>query len=342
MFNSLKKKLKGAVDKISKKVDEAPEVESVSEEIVEEKPVKEEVKEEVKEDKSGIFGKLKKKVGSKKISEEEFDEMFWDLELGLLENSVAVEVIDKIKESLKIDLVDVPIDKKNIKDIVSNTLHESISELFNSEEFDLIEVVKNTDGPYVILFLGVNGSGKTTSIAKIAKLLKSNGLKVVMAASDTFRAAAIEQLEIHGKNLEIGVIKHKYGSDSAAVAFDAIKHAKAKGIDVVLIDTAGRLHSNTNLMGELKKVVKISNPDLKVFVGESITGNDCVEQAVAFNESVGIDGIILSKADVDERGGAAISISYVSGKPILYFGTGQNYGDLEKFNLDKFFSNLGL
>ena len=175
-----------------------------------------------------------------------------------------------------------------------------------------------------------------------ANLLKQNGKSVVMAAADTFRAAAIDQLQEHADKLKIKLVKHDYGSDAAAVAFDAIKHAEAKGVDVVLIDTAGRLHSNTNLVDEMKKIVKIANPDLKIFVGESITGNDCVEQATQFNEAIGIDGIILSKADIDEKGGAAISISFVTQKPILYLGTGQEYKDLKPFNAKELLASLGL
>ena len=189
--------------------------------------------------------------------------------------------------------------------------------------------------------MGVNGSGKTTTTAKLTKLLQSNDMKVVLAASDTFRAAAIDQLQTWADKLNVRLIKHDYGADAAAVAFDAIKHAKSKKIDVVLIDTAGRMHSNINLRDELKKIVRIAKPDLKIFVGESITGNDCIEQATTFNESVGIDGIILSKADVDEKGGTAISISHVTDKPILYLGTGQELKDIEKFNLDKLIQSLG-
>ena len=165
---------------------------------------------------------------------------------------------------------------------------------------------------------------------------------VVIAAADTFRAAAIDQLQLHADKLNIKMIKHDYGSDAAAVAFDAVKHAEAKKIDVVLIDTAGRIHSNINLMDEMKKIIRVAKPDLKIFIGESITGNDCTEQAKKFNEAIGIDGIILSKADIDEKGGAAISISYITGKPILYIGTGQEYKDIKEFNPEMIMENLGL
>jgi fused signal recognition particle receptor len=188
----------------------------------------------------------------------------------------------------------------------------------------------------------VNGSGKTTTIAKMVKLFQDNNMKCVIAASDTFRAAAIQQLEEHANRLKVKLIKHDYGADPAAVAYDAIEHAKAKDLDVVFIDTAGRLHSNTNLMDEMKKIIRVAKPDMKIFIGESITGNDCVEQAKQFNEAVGIDAIILSKADVDEKGGAAISVSYVTGKPIIYIGTGQEYNDLEKFDKKLVLGTLGM
>jgi fused signal recognition particle receptor len=227
--------------------------------------------------------------------------------------------------------------------MIFDSLKESVETLFINNDFDIIsEIKKKKSKPYIVSFIGVNGSGKTTSMAKIANLLLKNNLSVVFAASDTFRAAAIQQLEEHANKLGIKMIKHDYESDPAAVAFDAIKHAEAKGIDVVLIDTAGRLHSNDNLMNELKKLIRVNKPDLKIFVGESITGNDCVEQAKLFNETVGIDAIVLAKADVDEKGGAAISVSFVTKKPIIFLGTGQTYDDLTKFDSRVIIKNIGL
>jgi fused signal recognition particle receptor len=222
-------------------------------------------------------------------------------------------------------------------------LRESVKGLFIDNDLNIIdEIRKKKDKPYIISFIGVNGSGKTTSMAKLAYLLQKNNLSVVFAASDTFRAAAIQQLQEHADKLGVKMIRHDYESDPAAVAFDAIQHAKSKGIDVVLIDTAGRLHVNDNLMNELKKLIRVNKPDLKIFVGESITGNDCVEQAKLFNEVVGIDAIILAKADVDEKGGAAVSVSYVTKKPIIYLGTGQKYDDLQEFKPEIIIKNIGL
>ncbi len=345
------KKKKVEIKKKEKKKEKKVEKEFVEED---EEEFKEEVKVEVKEpkveepeekefiEKKGFFKKIKEKVTTKKISESKFDELFNELEMAMLENNVALEVIDKIKEDLKMDLVNVPIKKKDIHNKIQDSLRESIKDLLVEGE-DLIKKVKeNKEKPFVIVFVGVNGSGKTTTIAKLAKKFLDNNLKPVMVASDTFRAAAIHQLEEHGKRIDVKVIKHDYGSDPAAVAFDGVKYAKAHNLDVVLVDTAGRLHSNVNLMDEMKKIVKVAKPDMKIFVGESITGNDCVEQAKSFNEAIKIDGIVLSKADVDEKGGAAISVSFVTREPILYLGNGQKYEDLDRFDSEKIISNLGL
>lgn len=281
------------------------------------------------------------------ITEEKFENFFWEIELMLLENNVAYEAIEEIKKELAEKIVGKEFQRGKIQDTLSSSIKEIIENIL-LQPFDLIEKIKQERGksdetkhPYVILFLGVNGSGKTTTLAKLAYLLKKSGLSCVLAASDTFRAAAIQQLEKHAEVLGVRLIKHDYGADAAAVAYDSIEYAKAKGIDVVLIDSAGRLHSNRNLMDELGKLVRVSKPDLKIFVGEMLTGNDCIEQAKEFDKAVGIDAVILTKSDVDEKGGTAISIGYVLNKPILFIGTGQKYSDLEKFDkkkiLDKIF-----
>jgi len=357
MFKFFKDKVKGALKKFSKKVEE--EVKDEEQEIIKEvvKPKKKAAKkkvvkkigkkevkkkvEEKEEVKKGIFGRIKEKIITKRISESKFDELYSDLEMVMLENNVALEVVDKIKDDLKEKLVDKPILRGEVSKKVSEGLKESIEDLFSIKGLDILKEVKKKK-PYVICFLGVNGSGKTTTIAKFAHLFKKKGFSVLMAAGDTWRAASIQQLEEHGKKLGVKVIKHNYGSDPAAVAFDGIKAAKAKDIDVVLIDTAGRQHSNKDLMREMEKIVRVAKPDLKIFIGESITGNDCVLQAQQFDEVVKIDGVVLTKADVDEKGGAAISIGYVTGKPILYLGMGQQYGDLERFDGNKIVSSLGI
>lgn len=285
--------------------------------------------------KMGFF----KKLLSKKITEDTFEDLFFDLEVTLLENNVATEVIDKIKDNLKTELVDSTAPRGSVAERVSSTLENTLKEVMSVGGKDLLELCSEHK-PLVVCFFGINGAGKTTSIGKLTRYFQNNGKSVVLAAADTFRAAAIDQLQEHADALGVKMIKHDYGSDPAAVAFDAVEHAKAKDIDVVLIDTAGRLHNNSNLMQEMEKIIRVAKPHQKIFVGESITGNDCVEQAKKFDELVGIDGIILSKADIDEKGGAALSISYVTGKPILYLGVGQGYDDLERYDRDKMLANL--
>ena len=299
-------------------------------------------KEETEEKKS-FFGVIKEKITTTKISGEKFENLFNDLELALLENNVAFEVVEKIKNDLKNNLVEKPIKRGEVEKTIIESLKESIEDLFLTPKINLIEKIKDKkESPYVIVFAGQNGSGKTTSIAKIANLLKENGISVTIAASDTFRAAAIQQIKEWGNKLNVKVIAHDYGSDPAAVAFDGIKYCQAHNINVLLIDTAGRQHSNKDLMREMEKIVRVAKPDLKIFVGESLVGSDAVLQAEDYNKSIGIDGIILTKSDVDEKGGAIISISYVTHRPIMYLGVGQNPNDLVEFDSRKVIEGLGL
>ncbi len=323
-----------------KDTEELEEAETTEEETTEDETEEEPEAEPIVE-KKGFFARMKEAITTKKISETQFEDLFWDIEVVLLENNVAVEVVNKIKDDLKLALVNQPIPRGQVETKILSTLKTTIKELFDVPTINILNEAKKKK-PYVICFVGINGSGKTTTIAKFTHMLQTNGLSVVMAAADTFRAAAIDQLQLHADKLNVRLIKHDYGSDPAAVAFDAIKHAEAAKKDIVLIDTAGRLHSNANLVDEMKKIVRVSKPDCILFIGESITGNDCVEQAKQFNEAVGINGIILSKADIDEKGGAAISVSYVTKKPILYLGTGQEYDDLKPFDANALIESLGL
>src|SRR3989339_339971 len=319
------------------------ETEKIEEEIKEE-PKKESVEEKIQETqkKKSFFEKIL--TGTIKISEEEFNNYSEELEMLLLENNVAFEVTEKVLEELKEKLVGKEIPKKELEQEIKNNLKEILKEIL-IEPFNIVEKIKEKSKrgePYVILFCGINGTGKTTTIAKIAHMLKQEKLSCVIAAADTFRAAAIDQIKTHGERLDTKVIAHEYGSDPASVGFDAIKYAKKNNIPCVLIDTAGRIHTATNLLREMEKIVKVCKPDTKIFVGESITGNDAIEQVKSFNDIIGIDGIILSKADIDEKGGTALSLGYTTKKPILYLGIGQEYNQIELFDKNKFLEKLGL
>jgi fused signal recognition particle receptor len=259
---------------------------------------------------------------------------------------VALEVSEKIIKQLKEKIIGKELLKKEVEDEIKDALKEIIKEIL-IEPFDLAEKIKekNSDQskePYVILFCGINGTGKTTTIAKIAEHLKKKNISCVLAAADTFRAASIEQIQKHGERIGVKVISHEYGSDPASVGFDAVKYAKKNFINCVLIDTAGRMHTSKNLLKEIEKISKVCKPDSKIFVGESITGNDAIEQVKSFDWAIGIDGIVLTKADIDEKGGTALSVGYVTKKPILYLGTGQEYNKIEVFNKNKFIEKLGL
>ena len=266
------------------------------------------------------------------IDEKDLTDPLWALEMALLESDVALPVAEQIVSSVKSELVG---HKKRIGadtgQLAEDALRSALMKMLSANRLDFDEYIKSKEKPVKILFVGVNGTGKTTSIAKVARYLMNQGYSVVLAAGDTFRAGAIEQLEVHGSRLGLKVIKHKTGGDPAAVIFDAVEYAKAHNKDVVLSDTAGRLHTNINLMDQMRKIVRVTNPDLLIFVDEAIAGNDAVERARLFNESVPIGGSILTKTDADAKGGSAISIAYITGKPVLFLGVGQDYPDLVKF-----------
>ncbi|MFH0711043.1 MAG: signal recognition particle-docking protein FtsY, partial [Candidatus Aenigmatarchaeota archaeon] len=315
----------------------APEVEEIApEKQIEVKPV--EVKEEPK--KKGffekVFGKVVKKVVEKKLSENDVMPILSDLENGLIEGDVAYEVAEKVKNDLKKILVDREIKRGTENRIVTESIKNSLMEILNVPQVDLISLGKGKK-PYLIVFFGFNGSGKTTSMAKVGKWLIENGHSCVFAAADTFRAAAEEQLEEHATRIGVKVIKHQYGADPAAVIYDAVEHAKANGIDFVLADTAGRAHTNKNLMDQMQKIVRVNKPDLKLLVIDSLTGNDAVIQARMYNE-IGIDGLIFTKVDVNEKGGAILSVTHELKKPILFIGLGQEYKDFQRFDAEKFVS----
>lgn len=305
--------------------------ETTDEKLLEDKIPEESEDKSEEDDKSGILSF----VTNKTISEKDIEDILFELEMSLLEGDVAMEVAETIINSVKADLVGQKIRRRSdVAEFTREALKKAISEILDIQGKDLtslLEEAKKSGEPLKIMFVGINGTGKTTTIAKISTYFMNKGYTPVIAASDTFRAGAIEQLTHHADNLDVKIIKHKKGADPAAVAFDAVAHARAKGKELVLVDTAGRMQTNINLMDEMKKIKRVIKPDLIIYVGDALTGNDSVEQAKKFNDAVSIDGIILTKADADAKGGAALSIGYVIQKPILFLGVGQSYSDIIEF-----------
>ena len=364
MFDSLKSKLKGIFKKAPAEIAETPE-EKIEPQVqtttptpsttvptpepsVQEQP-KEEPKKELSRKEQKKLEKESKKSASKKqpdqmltdsffgkkIKEDNLEELLWELEIALLEADVALPVVEEIKEGVKKNLVDKKYSHDHtLEEIVELSIKDAVRNVLKLNEFDFDAWFEEQSRPTAIMFVGINGTGKTTAIAKIANRLMKNGHTVVLAAGDTFRAGAIEQLSIHADKLGCKIVKHSQDADPAAVAFDAIEHAKAKMRDTVLIDTAGRMQTNNNLIDEMKKIVRVSKPALKIFVGDSLAGNDAVVQAKAFDDAIGVDAIILTKIDADSKGGAALSIAHTIGKPIAFVCNGQEYDDIVKFNAD--------
>jgi fused signal recognition particle receptor len=302
-----------------------------------------------------MFDKLKKafsgvaikSIGQKEISEKDFDNNLFDLQLVLLESDVAQEVIDDLSTRLKKELLGLKLEKgqKTAEDIIRSKLKNSIAEMFaKAGKIDLIQKIKAKrdarSGPFVIVFLGINGTGKTTTVAKIAHLLRKNGISVVLAAGDTHRAGAIEQLTLHAEKLSLKVISQRYGADPSAVGRDAVDYGRKHYIDAVLIDTAGRMQTAKNLMDEVSKIIRVVKPDMKLFIGDSLAGNDTISQSKEFFQYTNFDGAILTKADADAKGGAAISIVHITSKPIVYLGVGQGYDNIIAFDPVKFIESI--
>lgn len=289
------------------------------------------------------FSGLIKTVKERSLTPKEVDEMLWNFQISMMESDVAQEVAEELASGLRPYLLEETVNRTSDPTaLVREKMREALRGIFKQTEsidlFSGIAAKKKLKEPYVILFLGINGTGKTTTVAKFAFLIKSKGLSVVMACSDTHRPGAIEQLTQHAENVSVKAIAQHYGSDPAAVARDAILYARSHHIDVVLIDTAGRMQTSHNLMEEISKIVKVSNPDLKLFVGDALAWNDSVSQAKEFLNFTDFDAAILTKVDADPKGGAALSIAHATKKPILFLGVGQEYDDLEPFSPEKVIS----
>ena len=290
------------------------------------------------------FSSAAKSLGERELKEKDIEDVLFQLEISLLESDVATEVIDSIKSDLKKKLIGTKVNKKEIEKFVKDSLIQTISSLFDSagkiDIFSKITSKRDSGQPYIILFVGINGTGKTTTLAKLAYLLQKSKFSVVVAAADTFRAGAIEQLKEHTSRLNLKIVAQNYGSDPAAVARDAVLYAKSHKIDCVLVDTAGRMQTSKNLMDQITKIINVVKPDFKIFVGDSLAGNDTVNQAKEFYEHTKFDAAILTKSDADARGGAALSIVKVTSTPVLYVGVGQEYKDLKTFDKELFLETV--
>ncbi|HZB80677.1 MAG TPA: signal recognition particle-docking protein FtsY [Nitrososphaera sp.] len=292
------------------------------------------------------FSKAAKGIAQKELTEKVLDDILLDLQIALLESDVAQEVVDDLSVKLKKELLGLKVEKEQeATGIVQSKLQAALAEIFaQTNRFDLIERIKMKKnamgGPFVVVFLGINGTGKTTTVAKIANLLRKAGFSVVVAAGDTHRAGAIEQLEQHANRLSLKIVKQRYGADPSSVGRDAYDHAKKNHIDIVLLDTAGRMQTSKNLMDEMGKIVRVVKPDVKLFIGDALAGNDTINQAREFFQYTNFDGAILTKIDADAKGGSAISIAHITSRPIVYIGVGQSYDDIIPFDTNKFISSL--
>jgi fused signal recognition particle receptor len=328
VFKILKKKLSKIVEKIAKKTEEA----------------KEELKEEkVEVKKPGVIEKIFKKIKVKKLSEADLKQILDEFVVDLIESDVALEVAEKIADDLKKELVGREIKRGKEKEVITNALRKSLLNILSVPRIDLEKIVKKAKSenrPAVLLFFGVNGVGKSLNLSKVALWLKNRGYKPILGAGDTFRAAGDIQLEEYAKKINLPVVKHKPGGDPAAVIFDARKSAEARGYDVVLGDTSGRMHVQKNLMDELAKIVRVNKPDLKILVLDSLTGSDVIPQFEFFDKAIGVDAVIFSKNDVNEKGGNILSICYRFKRPILFLGTGQKMEDLIPYEPEKFVDSL--
>jgi fused signal recognition particle receptor len=271
--------------------------------------------------------------GKSKITEEELEEPLEQLEFALLQGDVEMRVASEIIEGLREELVgQARAQVKSGEVVVREAIGNALLDVIDVGGIDFDEEIAAREKPVTIIFTGVNGVGKTTTIAKLGRYLEERGFSSVLANGDTYRAGANEQLQKHADNLDLKLISHEQGGDPAAVIYDAVEYAEANDVDIVLGDTAGRLHTSNDLMSQLEKIDRVVGPDLTLFADEAVAGQDATKRAEQFDDAAEIDGVVLTKADADSQGGAAISIAEVTGKPILFLGTGQGYDDIEQFD----------
>ncbi|OYR39063.1 signal recognition particle-docking protein FtsY [Halorubrum sp. Ib24] len=275
------------------------------------------------------------------IEEEDLEEPLWNLEMALLESDVEMSVAERILDTVREKMLGES--RKQVEttgELVESALHDALLDVIAVGQFDFEERIAAAEKPVTIVFTGVNGVGKTTSIAKLSEWLADRGYSSVLANGDTYRAGANEQIAEHADRLGRELISHDQGGDPAAVIYDGVEYAAANDVDVVLGDTAGRLHTSDDLMAQLEKIDRVVDPDMTLFVDEAVAGQDAVNRAKEFDDAAEIDGAILTKADADSSGGAAISVAYVTGKPILFLGTGQGYDDLTLFEPEELVESL--
>jgi len=275
------------------------------------------------------------------IEEADLEDPLWNLEMALLESDVEMNVAEEILETIRGKMVgETRAQVETTGELVETALRDALYDVISVGQFDFDQRIQDAEKPVTIVFTGVNGVGKTTSIAKLSRYFEDRGLDVVLANGDTYRAGANEQIQEHADALGTKLISHEQGGDPAAVLYDAVEYAEANGVDVVLGDTAGRLHTSNDLMAQLEKIDRVVDPDMTLFVDEAVAGQDAVERAKQFNDAAEIDGTVLTKADADSSGGAAISIAYVTGRPILFLGVGQGYDDIERFDPERLVDRL--
>lgn len=293
----------------------------------------------------GHFSNLYDKITKSELRGKDLDKVLDEFHMTLIESDIALPAADYIRDQLKLRIEQLQFTRFSdprgqVRGILQEILLSVLEKPGQVDFFRLVEEKKKKGEQLIVVFVGVNGTGKTTSIAKLAHILQKKRYSVILAAGDTYRAGSIQQLEEHARRIGVKTIKHDYGADAAAVAFDAVNYARAHGVNVVLIDTAGRMQTNKNLLEEMRKIVRVTKPDLTVLVVDALTGNDALEQGKVFGEAVKIDGIILAKLDADVKGGSSISLSYILGRPVLLVGTGQGYDDLETFQAKEIVRNM--